>query len=464
MASEALVAARREEEAALPRRVIACWAAGAVGVSVLMNGISALSLFYFTVVLKIDPALAGLLIFIARVYDAVTDPLSGWLSDRSKSRLGRRRPFLLAGAFVSAVSFAAVFNAPFAGSGSPTTLYVLATLLLYTTGYSLFNVPYMAMPAEMTRSYYERSVIHGYRVASAAIGGLAVQLMAGLLLEGLGKGQLAHSVLGYTGGALILVTMLMTFFGTAGLPTDAAPPTSLPFREQLRGFLANRPFQQVMGAKLAQLVGIGASSGGLLFFLANVIDRPLTLLPVIGLATTIGVLTSTPALLCLSRRIGKRGGYVVSAAMTGIAALSWAVAQPGEPTWALVLRGYLLGIAFSGNVMFAMSMLADAMELDRHSTGMRREGTYSALYSFVEKLASSLGPLVLGGALSLAGFDPSRPPAEVTPEVRQAVLLGIAYIPATMAIVAVLILSAYRLDEAALRAARAASAATRANP
>jgi GPH family glycoside/pentoside/hexuronide:cation symporter len=108
--------------------------------------------------------------------------------------------------------------------------------------------------------------------------------------------------------------------------------------------------------------------------------------------------------------------------------------------------------------MFAMSMLADTMELDQHNTGLRREGTYSALYSFVEKLASSIGPLVLGGALSLAGFDPSRPPSEATPEVRQAVLLGIAYVPAAMAVLAVLILSTYRLDEAALRAARAAAA------
>jgi GPH family glycoside/pentoside/hexuronide:cation symporter len=446
-----------DAEARLPSRVIATWATGAFGVSVLMNGISALSLFYFTVVLKIEPALAGLLIFAARIYDAVTDPLSGWLSDRSKSKLGRRRPFLLAGAFVSAVSFAAVFNSPFEGSGTPTLLYVLATLLLYTTGYSLFNVPYMAMPAEMTRSYHERSVIHGYRVASAAIGGLAVQMMAGLLLEGLGKGALAHSVLGYTGGALIFVTMLVTFFGTAGLRVEAVPATRLPFREQLRGFLANRPFQQVIAVKLVQLVGISSSSGGLLFFLANVIDRPLSLLPLIGLATTVGVLTSTPALLWLSRRIGKRGGYAVSAATTGIAALSWALAQPGEPTWALLLRGYLLGIAFAGNVMFAMSMLADTMELDQHKTGLRREGTYSALYSFVEKIASSLGPLALGGALSLAGFDPSSPPAAATPEVRQAVLLGIAYVPAAMAVLAVLILSSYRLDEAALRASRAAA-------
>ncbi len=455
------MSARQEDDPPLPRATIISWATGAFGVSVLMNGISALSLFYFTVVLKVEPALAGTLIFASRIYDAVTDPLSGWLSDRSKSKMGRRRPYLLAGALVSAVSFAAIFNVPFDGPGTQTSIYIMVMLLLYTSGYSLFNVPYMAMPAEMTKSYHERSVIHGYRVAAAALGGLAVQLMAGVLLETLGKGQQAHTVLGYIGATLILITMLFTFFGTAGLKLEQAPKTTLGFGEQLRGFIANKPFQLVLSVKLVQLIGISASSGGLLFFLANVIDKPLTLLPVIGLATTIGVLSATPALLWLSRSIGKRGGYAVSATMTGLGALSWALAQPGEPAWALALRGFVLGIAFSGNVMFAMSMLADSMEVDHHNTGMRREGMYSALYSFVEKLASSVGPLILGGALSIAGFDPSSPPSEVTAEVRQAVLLGIAYVPAAMAVVAVGILSFYRLDEAALTASRARARAPR---
>jgi len=442
------------DEALLPRRVIAAWGVGAIGAAVLMNGMSALTLFYFTVVLKIDPALAGFLIFISRIYDAVTDPLSGWLSDRTNSKYGRRRPYLLGGAFVSAISFAAVFNAPFEGPGTSTTVYILVTLLVYTTGYSMFNVPYMAMPAEMTRSYHQRSVIHGYRVIGSAIGSLTVQLLAGVLLQKLGKDAYAHSVLGYTGAVVVLVTMLVAFFGTAGVRIDAAPPSTMSFADQVRSFLSNRPFQQVLGVKLVQLFGISASSGGLLFFLANVIDRPLTLLPVIGFATTVGVLTSTPVLLWLSKHIGKRGGYMVAASINGVAALSWALAQPGEPVWALALRGYLLGIAFSGNVMFAMSMLADTMEVDSHKTGLRREGQYAALYSFVEKLAGSLGPLVLGSALSLAGFDPKSPPSEVTPEVRQAVLLGIAYIPAAMAVVAVTILSFYRLDENALRRSR----------
>ncbi|MBK6598957.1 MAG: MFS transporter [Proteobacteria bacterium] len=243
------------------------WASGAFGVAILMNGVSALALFYFTVVLRMDPALAGFLIFASRIYDAVTDPLSGWLSDRTKSSLGRRRPYLLGGAFVSAFSFALVFNVPIQETGVWMTTWVMVSLLIFTTGYSMFNVPYMAMPAEMTQDYHERSVIHGYRVVSAALGGLAVQFLAGVFLETVGKDRAGYSLVAWIGAALIFVSMMIAFTGTAKAPVVAQSPNSLSFGEQVRAFLDNRAFQLIIAVKLAQLIGISAATGGLIFFL-----------------------------------------------------------------------------------------------------------------------------------------------------------------------------------------------------
>ena len=454
-------------EGPLPWSLKLKWATGAFGVALLMNGVSALALFYLTVVVRLDPALAGFLIFVTKIYDAVSDPFSGWLSDRSKSKRGRRRPFLFWGAIVSGPSFLLIFVVPWTGPFNSVTsgpglfavIWVLLTLILYTTGYSLFNVPYMAMPTEMTRGYHERSSIHGFRVVFAAAGALGVQVLAGVLLETFGKDWDAHAMVGLIGGAVITATMLVSYFGTARVPAYPTSTVKLPIREQVSGFLRNRPFQLVLGVKLAQLIGIAASSGGLVFFLAQVLGRPLTLLPVIGAATTLAVFTMTPILVALSKRIGKRAGYMLSAGVTGLTSLSWVWATPDEPVWALALRGFFLGVAFAGNVLFAMSMLADSMEADTHDTGLRREGIYSAFYSFVEKLAASIGPLILGGALSYAGFDPQSPPEQVTEAVRQAVLIGIAYVPAAMAVIAVALLSFYRLDEASLMAMRERSAA-----
>ena len=440
------------------------WATGAFGVAVLMNGISALVLFYMTTVLRFDPAVAGFIIFASKIYDAVTDPFSGWLSDRSKSDKGRRRPFLFWGALVSAAAFLMVFTVPFTGPfpsmtegpGLVAAGYMLLALLIYTTGYSMFNVPYMAMPAEMTRDYHERSSIHGYRVMVASIGGFLVQSGGGALLEMLGKDWDAYATLAVAGAGAILVTMLAAYAATARAPSLPQTETKVPFWDQVRSFGANRPFQLILSVKLVQLIGIAASSGGLVFLLASVLGRPLTLMGLIGLAMIAAVFISTPLLVRLSKVIGKRGAYMVSAAVTGVSALSWALATPDEPIWALMLRGFGTGIAFAGNVLFAMSMLTDAMEIDAHRTGLRREGMYSALYSFVEKLAAAIGPLILGGALSVAKFDAGK--SSIGDEnVRQAVLVGIAYVPAAMAVLAVIILYFYRLDEKQLAEIRANS-------
>jgi len=316
------------------------------------------------------------------------------------------------------------------------------------------------MPAEMTRGYHERSSIHGYRVCVAAVGGFLVQSGGGVLLDKLGKDADGFATLGMIGAIAILVTMLTAYFATARAPSLPQTDARLPFREQVAGFLANKPFQLILGVKLAQLIGIAASSGGLVFLLATVLGKPLALMAVIGGAMILAVFTMTPVLLWVSRHIGKRGAYMISAVVTGLAALSWILATPDEPVWALGLRGFATGIAFSGNVLFAMSMLTDAMEADAHRTGLRREGMYSALYSFVEKLAAAIGPLILGGALSAAGFDPANPPKVADENVRQAVLLGIAYVPAAMAVIAVALLSFYKLDARALGDMRAASAAS----
>ncbi|MEO0411678.1 MAG: MFS transporter [Pseudomonadota bacterium] len=464
------------EEQKLPLTVKAGWATGAVGVAVLMNGISALMLFYLTNVVGLEPAVAGTILFLSKVYDAVTDPLSGHLSDKTQGKMGRRRPWLLGGAIISALSFLLVFTVPFqgpfesiwSGEGLATISYVLIMLLLYTSGYSMFNVPYMAMPAEMTDGYHERSSIHGWRVIFASVGGFAVQTGGTVILERLGKGADAYSTLAIAGSAAILVTMLIAFWSTKNAPYHPQSDVKLPFKEQVQGFLDNKAFQQILGVKLVQLIGIAASSGGLIFLFVNVLNVPLdqaTVSLAIGMA--IAVFGMTPVLVRLSKTIGKRGGYFLSAVFTGAAALSWMLAYPDPPYWPLgsgedpfkfyywyAVRGLATGIAFSGNVLFAMSMLSDAMEADAHRTGMRREGMYSALYSFVEKLAAAVGPLILGGALQVAGYDP-KATGLATEDVRQAVLVGISYVPAAMAVIACIILLFYKLDENALKALRA---------
>jgi GPH family glycoside/pentoside/hexuronide:cation symporter len=454
----------------LPIGLKLSWATGALGVALLMNGISALMLVYMVSVLRVEPWLAGSLLAVSRIYDAFSDPIAGAMSDRTVSKMGRRRPFLLWGAVISsiafflclAVPFRGPFDDPLSGQGLLAAAYLLGVLIVYTTGYSLFNVPYMAMPAEMTDGYHERSSIHGYRVMLASLGGMLAQsgslVVIGVMggRNGLGSDDWSSfALIGVVGGVIIFVSMMVTFFGTAKARQIAQTETQLPWKAQVSAFVTNAPFMQILSVKLLQLLGLSFSTAALIFMAVNIVGLNPAKLAFVGVTMVVTVLIFTQPLMKLSKVIGKRGGYIFSTLCTIGVAASWAFEGPGTvPDWELIVRGFFNGLAFAGNVAFAMSMLTDAMELDAHRTGMRREGMFTALYSFVEKFAAAFGPFIVGLALSAAGFDPQTPPKEVTEGVRQAVLLGVTYAPALCMLASIAILAFYRLDEAALDRAR----------
>ncbi|QMW23606.1 MFS transporter [Sandaracinobacteroides saxicola] len=438
---------------ALPVSLKAGWAVGALGVAILLNGIGALSLFYMVSILGIEPAIAGGLIFATKILDMLIDPAIGMASDRTRSRFGRRRPWLFVGALLSALSFLAFF-APPAGLDTPAllTLWAAGALVAYTLGYSLFNVPYMAMPAEMTDSYHERSSIHAWRIVFVSLGGFLAAAMAPVLLEALGKGERSsYATVGVIGGTLILATTMATVLLTGRARSIDRGPAVVGIAGELGALWANKYFLRLISVKLAQLIGVFATQAAMIFFLVNALKLDLSILGAFGAAMTVSTIATAPLLVRFSKRYGKREAYIVAGSAYILYSLSWLLASPGEPVWALVLRGLVVGVAAGGNVILAMSMLTDIIEWDARRTGVRREGVYAAVYSFVENGAAAFGPLVIGFALSLAGFEKGNVAAAVTPRVEQALLLGMVYIPVAMGALAIVLLLGYRLTEAQLR-------------
>jgi GPH family glycoside/pentoside/hexuronide:cation symporter len=454
----------------LPLSIKFGWASGAFGVSILSNGVSALMLFYLTTIVGMAGWVAGVVLMISKLYDVVSDPMAGWLSDRHKSPSGRRRPFLLWGAAINTLAMVLIYTIPFHGNKPLVWAYVLAVNLIYTTGYSIFNVPLLAMATEMTEGYHERSILQGWRVMASSVGTAVATVGASAVLGELGRrtgpgGRVVNSAADYALLSVILalftaVGMVIAWRWTRTARFTEQTRTTASLMDQLATFFGNRAALIIIGVKTVQLIGIASTASATFFLLVDVLKRSPGSLSVFGLPLLAASLVATPILARLSKVIGKRGGYMIGATATAAGALSWVWATPGEPLFYLTLRGMMTGVAFSGNVMFAMSMLNDAMEMDAHRTGLRREGMYSALYSFVEKFGNAVGPAVVGAALSLAGFDKT---ASVTvanaAAVRQAALLGVAYIPTGCAVIALILLSFYRLDQKTLAAARLAGMA-----
>jgi GPH family glycoside/pentoside/hexuronide:cation symporter len=442
---------------ALPFALKLGWGSGAFGIALLMNGISGLILLFAASILQIEPALAGTVIFLAKLVDVVTDPMVGVWSDRFESARGRRRPFLFWGAITAALSFALIFTTPAFASQYVTAIYLFIVLSFYAIAYTLYNIPYMAMPAEMTDDYHERSSIHAFRMVFVSLGSLIATAGVKVALERLGKTEPeSYAIVGIACGVLIFISLMAAYYATAKArftqgQRDAGKSNMTQLVEEFGAVRQNRDFLRLISVKFAQLMGVQTTAAAFAYFFVQSLGRDFDVLAIFGLTVTISTIVCAPLLVRLSRRIGKKNAYYLAAGTNVLYALSWSLASEGEPIWAIVARAAIVGLAFSGNVVMAMSMLTDIINADANRTGVRREGAFTALYSFVEKLTGAIGPLIVGFALSFAGFD-NKLPFDVPQggNVDIALLMSVSWLPAVFGVIAMLLLTGYRLSEADL--------------
>ncbi|XUU60514.1 MFS transporter [Erythrobacter sp. HA6-11] len=430
------------------------WGTGAFGVALLMNGISGVILLFAVSLLKIDPWLAGTVITVSKLFDVVTDPIVGLWSDRHRSSKGRRRPFLTWGAVLSATSFAVIFTTPAFDNQYVTAAYLFGALCLYAFGYTLFNIPYISMPAEMTDSYHERSSIHAYRMVFVALGGMAAGSGIKFALDYLGSTEASSwAIIGVACAALVFISMMVTYFSTASARyTDPAEDTGTNKFEQLRtefgAVSSNKHFLRLIGVKFSQLMGVQTMGAAMAYFFLQYLMQDFTALGLFFLVVSIATIIFSPILVAFSKRYGKKAAYFVAAGVNIAYALSWTFSSPDDPLWMILARGLLVGVAFSGNVIMAMSMLTDIINEDADRTGVRREGAFTALYSFVEKLTGAVGPFVVGIALSMAGFNKDLPfDVPQGGDVDTALLLAVSWLPAVFYALAAWLLSGYDLRE-----------------
>lgn len=451
--------------APVPFKVRLGWGVDSLGVAILFNSYAALLLFYLTDIIGMRIEVAGLLLTIAKLYNVVVDVPIGLLSDHTRSPWGRRRPWMLAASFLCAASFVVMFNVPPpdapGGSDSGTWAYVLGALVFYATAYSAFNVPYMAMPGEMSGSYHERTAIMSFRVVFIQFGYLIGVGLAPRLAQALGGGTEGYGVVGWVLGLSAGIAMLASFFGTARARTVERPAVRPPALDQLRSALSNRPFLLLSAFKLLTLFSGATVTATLLYFIKNILMLDQGIMLWYSVGHSLSALITVPLFwVKLSARIGKHRALMVATLGFMVVALSWLLAEPGESAWIFGLRAFLLGTFAAGKLLLGMTLLPDIMEYDTLRTGLRREGMFSGAYSLVEKSAFALSPFVLSLVLAAFGYQGSVNNAVVaqTDEALFGIYLNIAIVPAACNLLAALVLLRYDLTEEKLREMRAAAA------
>ncbi|OYU13975.1 MAG: hypothetical protein CFE37_13405 [Alphaproteobacteria bacterium PA4] len=422
----------------------AAWGAGSIGTVTVLTINSLLLLFFMTSVLGLAPALAGSLLFGAKLIDAVAAPILGSISDGWQGRMGRRAPFLLAGAFVSALGVALVFNPP-AAFDAMLPVWILGSLIVIALGYTLFNVPYMAMPAEMTDLPTERTSIMSWRIAFVSIGGLITGLAPQTATK-LGGGRVGFGGVGLILAGVVLAAMLSAFLAARRTRQVAGGAQAVGLKRFAVVF-QNKPFMLIIYAKIFQLVGLASLTASILFLMKNVLEQPESTVGLYVTCSTIATIAFMPVWVRLGRRFSKRNLYIAACLLFTCLTSSWLLAGAGEPLPLILLRGFCSGIFSGGLLLMGQSLLPDAIDADCQRSGVRREGVYAGAYSFVEKASMALGPLLIGLILQYFHFQPSLGKSVPQPaEALTGIYIGVAVLPGLLYALSVIPLLLFRLD------------------
>lgn len=421
------------------------YAMGSIGTAAFGTVPGLLLLYYLTDVLGVAAGIAGLVVFLPKAWDVVLNPWIGSRSDRTQSRWGPRRPWMLAGGLTLPPLFVLVFAGPSAPPGQAAA-WVAVTFLLAATAYGCFQVPYVAQPAEITDDPDERATLMSWRVAALALGILLAGAGAPAVVEAFGDGRAGYLAMGVFVALLLALGMLGAVAGTRRAPTLTRVRSEGRLLVTLRLAWASRPFRVLLVGFVVQALGIGVMLAGVPYYSRQVLGDPAagTLL----FAALVGpAILVMPLWLRASRRLGKRTGLLASSALFAGSAAALVVGDSAGtgPVLGLVV---LVGVGYAGMQMFPLAMLPDVIAADEAASGERRAGVFTGVWTAAETLGLAVGPGLLGGLLAVAGYVSSTGD-EVVAQSDPAVLavrLGFSVVPAVLVLASLPVLARYRLD------------------
>ncbi|MFJ6195810.1 MFS transporter [Micromonospora sp. NPDC092111] len=439
----------------LPRRVHAGYALGSLATGAFGTVPGLLLLPYLTDTLGVAAGVAALLVLLPKAWDVLVNPVAGRVSDRTRSRWGPRRPWLLGAGSALAVLFAAIFAAPF-DAGPAAGAYVAVTFLATATAFAFFQVPYVAMPAELTDDAAERTRLMSWRIAVLALAILISGAVAPMVVTAGGDGVAGHRWMGVFVAALIALGALGAFLGTRDAPTGAVGQTEPTLRAQLAVAAGNRPFRALLVCFVVQSAGVATILAGVSYFAGQILRDPATG-PTLLFACFVG-----PALLVMplwtraGARLGKRSALVTASLLLAAGALAL-VAAPVLPAVAVYALVALIGVGYAGQQVFALAMLPDCIAHETTRTGRRQAGVFTGLWTAGETFGLALGPGIYGLVLQLGGYVPSDTGAAAAQpdSARLGILLGFTVLPALLIAPVTLLLRRYLVAAPAVAGADA---------
>lgn len=403
-------------------------------------------LFYLTDVVGLAPALAGTAIALGRVWDAITDPVVGYISDNTRTRWGRRRPYMFVGAFFLFGGMIFMFTNPEIEAQSPLFIWAALSYMMLNTFYTLLSIPYSSLTPELTSNYQERTVLNGYRHTFAVIGTMVGGAAYPVVVNLFGGGNTGWTATGAFMGAIMLATAWTTVIGVR---ENTSKGTAVGTRANIfRSYfevLKQRPMITAVGTFTMHMAGVAVIQASLVYYFTYIYREP-DLLFVALLALLGTAFVFIPIWVVISRRLGKTRSYNLGMGIVSAAIVVFFLGSPYLGIWFAFAAMVVAGSGLATNYVMAWSIIPDAVEWDYAEKGTRREGVFYGMWTFMSKLGQAVGVGITGLLLSVFGYIQPVAGEEVMQQPEEAltaIRLLVGPVPVVFFIAGIFILSKY---------------------
>jgi oligogalacturonide transporter len=367
-------------------------------------------LYFLTDIIRINPALAGTAFLISKIYDGITDPFEGLLTDRTRTPLGRRRPYLLGGVLFIFLSFYLMWYPVSYASETLRFVYVIATYLFFSTVISIVMTSYNALAAELTLDYHERTSVSSVRIFFSTFASILAAVLPLEIVKLAPDQTTGYIWMALFFGIFFALPMLVTFFSTRERIEFQKPPEPLNLRAIFLTPFRVRTFTSVLLMYILAFVAMDAVSSIVIYFMKYYLGRGGEANYVSG-TLLVAQVASLPLYVQISRRFSKRAGYLTGAFIWIATMLFSFLITPAAPGAFVYVFAALVGLGTGGIVVMIYAMFPDIPDVDELQSGERREGTYSAIFTFTRKLSSAVALFLISNALAITGY---RPPVDET--------------------------------------------------
>ena len=425
------------------------YAVGNVGLQMLVAAMSFLLMIFYTDVALVPPAVAGAALLVGKVWDTVNDPLFGWITDRTRSRWGRHRVYLIYGAVPLGLAAAAVWMVPPGLSPLAAFVWIAVTYTLFDTVMTLVQLPYQAMGANLTQDYDERTSLTAFGSMGALLGFVAGSVLMPVLVRAAPDARTGYALAGGCFGLMAGVAVAVVAWRVRepqGTAYHAAEPGNAPqqtmwqnVRETLRTTLRNRPFVLLMSAATLVRLGLTLVQTALAYFVLYQLQGDKGDLPRY-MGTLLGVVgISLFGWKVVVDRWEKNRAYILGLVLcaAGLLALYWV--EPGDQRKVMAIL-VVIGIGMGAHWIVPFAMVPDTIDHGHMQAGERQTGMYYGLYGLMDKLARTLATVTVAGMLDITGYVPN---VAQSPAALHGIALVTGVLPALCLALAVPLLVAY---------------------